>query len=181
MKLLYSIITSLSMLINSCSNAMPAGGKVEENVISSGESIIIKNKNGEISYSYSGETKRRIIVDGNSNEIEMIARSKRFRGKLGLYNPGERWLSSGADDARIVVVEGEMHFDTMKDALAYLKQGSEIMDWQSNDQGYVGGFLKSPERNQINITIYRYYLDGKPITTLPRGGGSVRVSSAAGS
>jgi len=171
----FQIVLFSVIFLASCSTVMSEGGPVQESVIHRNQKAIITNDNGTVEYVYSGETKRRIIIGDGSKELDMIARQKRFRGKLGLYNPGERWFSDGRREARIVVVEGEMHFETMQDALKYLRQGSEFMDWQSNDQGYVGGFSMSPERNQINVTLYRYFINDKPISNLPEGNGSVTI------
>jgi hypothetical protein len=42
-----------------------------------------------------------------------------------------------------------------------LKQGSSVLDRVYTDDGFVVGFARSPERNQVNIEVYQLYLNGK--------------------
>jgi hypothetical protein len=145
-----------------------SSSNVKEAVLNPGESIRFKNQNGGGTITYVSPLKRKFVFDdGTEGTVRMIARKNRFLGKLGIYNPGQRWFYEGWKGARLVVLEAEMHFENLEEAQEYMFQGSKVMDWVHNSDGYVLGFAKSPQRNQINITLYRYMVNNQPLKNIP--------------
>ena len=141
---------------------------VKEAVLNPGESLYFENNNGSGTITYVSPLKRKFTFsDGSEGTISMIARKKRFLGKLGIYNPGERWFYEGWKGKRIVATEAEMHFESIEEAQRFMVEGSKVQDWVYNSSGYVVGFFESPQRNQISITLYRYMVNGQPLKNIP--------------
>lgn len=133
-----------------------------EIVLRPGMQIQFENRNGSGSIEYKNSYQRMLTIGGKKLTITMIARNKRFRGQLGLYNPASRSTLSLEKSPRIVAVESEMHFATEEQAQNFLIEGATVQDWVYNDSGYVIGFFNTSSRNQVNVTLYRYFIDGKP-------------------
>jgi hypothetical protein len=137
-------------------------------VLNPGEKIAFENPNGSGVIKYISARKRFFsFSEGTEGVIKMKVRKKRFRGKLGLYEPASRWFFEAWKGKRVVATEAQMHFDSLEDALKYMHQGSAIQKWVHNEEGYVVGYFESPQRNQISIDLYRYYINGKPALKMP--------------
>lgn len=140
----------------------------QEVVLSDGQWVEFKNANGGGQIRYESPLRRTFrFDDGTSVTLKMVARKRRFLGKLGLYNPGNRWFFEFWKGKRIVAEEAEVHFESLDEARKYLVQGSAVEKWVYNDQGYVVGYFESSHRNQVNITLYRFYVKGEPLLNLP--------------
>lgn len=140
-----------------------------ETVLGVGESLLFKNANGNGTVSYLSLFERKYeLNNGIKRKISMIAQTNRFLGKRGLYEPASRFFYEfWKPNPRMVVSEARIYFDTLETAQKYMHQGSAINDWVYSDEGYVLGYFEIPLRNQVNITLYRYYIDGKPAIKMP--------------
>lgn len=167
------VVVMLSSVACSGENKMP-----EETVLTSGQVVRFHNNVGQGLIEYVSPLKRHYtFTNGPDRVMKLIARKERFQGKLGLYHAGNRWFFEvWKPSDRIVAEEAKLDFDSLADALNFLKQGSSVSQWVWNDNGYVVGYWVSPQRRQVNVSLYRFYLDGEPLTTLPTcDGGSVSV------
>jgi len=81
-------------------------------------------------------------------------------GRLGAYDPATAyfWEIFGT---RIVAEDSQVNFETMEDVEKWLHQGSAVLDWVYTDDGLVVGFVKTSSRNQVNIEVYQFYINGK--------------------
>lgn len=150
-----------------------------EAVLKPGMEIKFRNESGRGSVSYVSPLQRKFTLMGHVEVMRMIARKERFLGQLGLYNPGARGIYSSDRSPRVVAIEAEMHFKSLGEALAFMIEGSAIMKWVYNEDGYVVGFSSSPQRNQVNVTVYRYFINGVPARSMPGfNNGSVIVGKA---
>ncbi len=153
---------------SSCVSNEAMNSEIRETVLKPGETIEFQNPNGSGKIEYISDRKRYFsFSEGTERVVKMKVRKKRFRGKLGLYDPASRWFFESSKGKRIVATEAEMNFESLEEALEYLHQGSAIQKWVYNDEGYVVGYFESPERDQINIDLYRYYINGKPALNMP--------------
>jgi hypothetical protein len=59
-----------------------------------------------------------------------------------------------------------MYFENMEAISNFLFEGSEVMDWVYNSDGYVVGYSQIPTRDQINISLFRLFLCNKPASNL---------------
>jgi hypothetical protein len=140
--------------------------------------LSFNNPNGSGAAKYVSPFKREYTFGRETPQtIELFARPSRFMGTLGIYNPGERWAGSLNANARLVAVESEVHFGSMDELRKFLYEGSAIQKWVYNQEGYVVGYFESPGREQRNLTLYRYFIKGKPARFLPGyDNAKVRVS-----
>lgn len=148
----------------------------KEVVLKPGQSIQFENENGCGFIRYISKKKRRYeitksqcgIAHDLQKTVKMIVRRNRFWGERGLYEPASRWGFEFWAGPRMVVSEAEMYFDSLASALKYMHIGSNVFKWVHNDQGYVVGYSETPRRaNLIDISLYRYYINGKPALNMP--------------
>jgi hypothetical protein len=174
---LYLILMAFSMsLFLSCSsqktmnrNGMQAAIS-HDAVMSAGEEVVFKNPNGSGKIIYVSEFVRRYEMNGNFYNVELVQRAKAFDHRNGIYNPGETWGPINIGDgvpSRFVVDESELRFSTMAECSRFFKEGAAYEKWVSNDQGLVLGFDLSPERDQVNVSLYRCFIAGKRIKGMP--------------
>ncbi|MDD5200724.1 MAG: hypothetical protein PHC88_13085 [Terrimicrobiaceae bacterium] len=153
----------------------------KETVLNPGESISVTNGNGTIVCSYVAPLKRRYDWDNTSRLISLEARDIRWYGALGIYSAGV-WFSAFpkvGKVTRIVAQESALHFDSVNEFLKWQK-GSWI-DLVYNNEGYAGGWCISPGREQLNVDIWRIFINGKAPKGLPGANNSaVRVSKQNG-
>lgn len=137
-------------------------------VMRQGDVIEFSNPNGSGTVSFSAPFLRVYVIDGKSYTVRLEQRPKEFRGQKGIYSPGVRASKSSVDSKRFVVEESTINFDSKQDMLDFLDQGGDYFKWVSNNQGYALGFLRSQDRNQINVSLFRFYLQGKVIREIPQ-------------
>ena len=141
--------------------------KVRESVLGPGLSVEVANKYGSIRINYVSPTKRSYVWDNHSKIVQLIPRTDRWRGALGLYNPADAWSFVTIFLPRLVVQEAEQHFNNIEEAEKFLMQGSNYMDWVYTDDGFVVGYGKTPSRQQVNIDIWQIYINGLKPNKLP--------------
>lgn len=162
------VIAVASILVVTAGAADQRGASEPKQVVLlPGQRVAFENRNGKGELVYKGPLERELVLDGKRYRIPMIARPEPFLGRMGIYNPASRSLFSLNRTPRIVAVESERHFDSLSEARAALVEGSRLEAWVFNSEGYVVGFSATPSRNQINITLYRYFIKGRPARTIP--------------
>ncbi len=125
------------------------------------------NKNGTVIIEYLSPLQRRYKWGSYEETRTLIPRKKRFSGWLGAYDPAsvyfwEFWKPT----PRIVAEDSQLNFKSMKELKARLYQGSAVLDWVYTNNGLVIGFVESPNRDQVNIEVYQYYINGKKPTVI---------------
>lgn len=139
-------------------------------VMSSGQEVVFENPNGAGKIIYISDFVRRYVIDGRSFDVELVQRPREWRHQTGVYNPGESWgplLLNDAKASRFVVEESELRFNTNEECDRFFKEGASYAKWVSGDQGLVLGFASSPGRDQVNVSLYRCFISGKPMKSLP--------------
>jgi hypothetical protein len=121
---------------------------------------------GEISITAGKGLRRTYEWEGAARSVDMWPRSKRWYGSMGLYypGPGNHWPEHNGV-TRGVVEEGQQHFKTEADALAWLNKDTyHPIVW--NNEGLVVGWSKTLPRRQLNVDVWQIYIDGKRPTRL---------------
>jgi hypothetical protein len=127
--------------------------------------IEAENKYGTIRIDAISKLGRRYQWDGFDETRILIPRKERFMGELGAYDPApsptwEFWYQ------RIVARDSILDFSSMEDMKARLNQGRAVMDWVYRDDGLVVGFGRAPDRRQINVDVFQFYINGKKPTVI---------------
>ena len=139
-------------------------------VLSAGQEVIFENPNGSGKIIYLSDFLRRYEISGGSYEVELTQRPEEWRHQKGIYNPGESFGPLRLEDeapSRFVVQESEVRFSTSEECNRFFKEGAAYHKWVSNDQGLVLGFDLSPGRDQVNVSLFRCYIAGKLMKSLP--------------
>jgi hypothetical protein len=125
-----------------------------------GMRIEATNKNGTVVIDYIEPLKRRFRWDDYDEERTLIPRKERWLGELGAYDPASAWIWE-VWKIRIVSSDSQLHFESMEDIEKWLYQGSAVEDWVYTDDGLVVGFSRNPNRNQVGIQVFQFYLNGE--------------------
>jgi hypothetical protein len=121
--------------------------------------IIIRAKKG---------LRRYYSFDGITRYVVMIPRPERWYGSLGLYYPGPgfHWLPSHNGISRGVLEEGQRHFDSMEEAMKWLKEASQWYPTVYRDDGLVVAYGKNLTRKQLNVDVWQVYINGQKPTKM---------------
>jgi len=136
-----------------------------EVVLSPGMSVTATNPNGTITIEADGDASRIFSGAGWKVQSDLIPRTTRWYGSLGLYDPA----SSRSPHGRMLVDEGRLFFSSEADALRYLYVGSTHKKPVFNNRGLVVGYLVEvipggePTRS---VQLWQIYIDGKRPTSL---------------
>jgi hypothetical protein len=132
--------------------------------MSEGQKVTVTNQYGTITITAGKWLERYYTWDGETRDVIMLPRYERWYGSMGLYfpGPGEHWKSNHGI-TRGVLGEGQMHFDTQEEALAWLKLGYN-QDCVYTSDGLVVCFSKTPERKQLNVELWQIYIGGKVLS-----------------
>ena len=123
--------------------------------------------------------RRSYTWDGATRSVEMIPRTERWYGSLGIYypGPGEHWFPHEGI-TRAVVEEGQQHFRSTQEAIAWLRART-WMPFVSTSDGLVVGWMKVPERKQLSVEVWQLYIAGSKPAHFPKASdGAVRLDSA---
>lgn len=140
-------------------------------VLRRGDEVEFKNPNGKGSIAFVSDFERRIRIDGAIYHVTLSQRSKEFRHQQGLYNPGypsARPQEITMQPHRVVMEESELNFDSKEECEAFFKEGANYLKWVGNNDGIALGFMTTPARDQINLSLYRTYINGNLMTTIPK-------------
>jgi hypothetical protein len=151
-----------------------------ELVLMPGTSITAELPIGSITINADDPLKRTYTWEGASRSVRLWPRPERWYGNLGAYypGPGEHWREHHGI-TRGVLQEGQQHFQTIEEALTWIRQ-----PWQSKcsvyrDDGLFVLFDKTPERKQINVDLIQILVGGHKPTSLPGSQNEkIRISGA---
>jgi len=173
-------ITSCSNMVNS-----PDSNRLAKDaVLGPGEWVEFKNPNGSGTATYVSEFARQYDVFEESHKVKLVQRPEKFRHQAGLYNPGSSYSIGAPRQVRFVVQESTAHFEKPEEVEIFLREGSRNNKWVSNGDGYVLGYSNSPSRGQVNLNLFRFYLNGKLLRSIPkqhRYPGFVRIHKVSSS
>jgi hypothetical protein len=158
-KIIQCVTVSLSfILIGGCNGSVPARNEI---VMSEGQKVTATNQYGTITITAGKGLKRYYTWDGETRDVIMWPREDRWLGSMGIYypGPGYHWKSNHGI-ARGCLNEGQMHFDTQEEALAWLKEPYNQYSTYTSD-GLVVCFSKTPGRKQLNVDLWQIYIGGK--------------------
>ena len=130
---------------------------------------------GKISIKSGRGLKRYYSWDGATRSVVMWPRTDRWYGSLGLYYPGPgfHWMGLNVIK-RGVVAEGQQHFDTIKEAVAWLHSKSNS-DCVYRDDGLTVCFSKNIARHQLNVHVWQIFIEGKTPSDFQERGGAVLI------
>jgi hypothetical protein len=146
------------------------GSPVRDTVMSAGQVVVFQNPNGAGKIAYVSDFTRRYEINGGSYDVRLVQREKVFEHRNGIYNPGETWGPLPLKDAtssRFVVEESIVRFNTNEECERFFKEGAAYEKWVGGDSGLVLGFLLSPGRDQMNVSLYRCYIAGRLMRQMP--------------
>ena len=161
-KIIRCVTVNLSfILIGGCNGPVPASNEI---VMSEGQKVTATNQYGTMTITAGKWLERYYTWDGETRHVIMEPRNPRWYGSMGIYypGPGEHWKSNHGI-TRGVLEEGQMHFDTQEQALAWLKLGYN-QDCVYTSDGLVVCFSKTPERKQLNVELWQIYIGGKVLS-----------------
>jgi hypothetical protein len=97
----------------------------------------------------------------------MDPRGERWYGSLGLYypGPGDHWKEHNGI-TRGVVEEGQQHFKSIKEAMAWIEK-RKYMPFVYRNDGLMVGWSKTPERRQLTVEVWQILINGKKPMALP--------------
>lgn len=115
--------------------------------------------------------KRNYSWDGATRSVVMWPRTDRWYGSFGLYYPGPgfHWIGHNGIK-RGVLEEGQQHFDTINEAMAWLHSRSHS-DCVYRDDGLTICFSKNLARHQLNVDVWQIFIEGKTISDFQECGG----------
>lgn len=171
LRLLFALVTVIPMACTP--SGLPlnsAETNISQSLLKPGEELIFRNRNGSVVVRWKDEFARTYIVDGVAYTVRLIGRPKEFRGQNGIYSPAAAYSKS--DDRRhphrrLVVEESKIDFENVSLMEAFLKEGRDYYAWVANTDGYVAGFTENPQRDQINVSLFRFSIKGKPVRKIP--------------
>lgn len=141
---------------------------VKETVLKVGKNISFPTKTGNVTISAMSGNVRELQWDGIVRKIECVPRPKRWYGKLGIYNTNER-IKSHNGISRVLYEEAVRAFDSKSAALDWLRQPFNSNYLRYNKTGLAIGWLITPEREQLSISVLQIVVRGKIPSDLPGG------------
>lgn len=151
-------------LINNRIEGDPVIPTSNEVVMPPNSTLKLSNANGSIEIKSGEGLKRYYSWDGATRSIVMWPRTSRWYGSFGLYfpGPGYHWLNHNGIK-RAVVEEGQQHFNTIDEALAWLHLPYHS-DCTYRDDGLVVCYSKDINRSQLSVDVWQIYVGGKTLS-----------------
>jgi len=143
-----------------------------ELVMSKGMRILAKTPIGEIQIAAADGLERTYSWEGASRSATLWPRrEKRWFGSYGAYfpGPGFHWQDHNGI-RRGVLEEGQQHFDTLDQSIAWLRLPYHSDCVYRND-GLVVCFSKNLSREQINVEVWQIYIGGTVPSKYQEGAG----------
>ena len=132
----------------------------------SGMRITAITSEGTILISAGDDYVRTYVWDGVSRSIKMTPRKKRWYGSLGLKYPGYDTWEEHNGITRGVFDEGQMHFDSVEEALGWIHARTWMPHVYRND-GVVVGWRNNPqESSALRVDVWQIYIRGKKPSSL---------------
>lgn len=156
------ILTGLTALLCSCVSPTV---EVAEPVMAAGSTIRVGNSQGAILIKAEEGFKRSYSTSNLNKTFQLFGRDKRWHGSLGLYRPfGDR-------DLHAVLEEGQQHFNTTEEALAWLDRRRTWNDIRWTRDGLAVGWREQarPEDGfiMLSVEVWQIYIGGRKPKFLP--------------
>ena len=164
--------TLLLFLLTGAFPSVPASEpQSNELVISNGIEIRAKTTNGEIQVKAGKGLIRNYTWEGATRTADLWPRKSRWYGSYGAYfpGPGLHWKEHKGIK-RGVVEEGQQNFNTLEEAIAWLKL-PYYSDCVYRDDGLVVCFSKNTRRYQINVSVWQIFIEGSKPYIPPESAG----------
>ena len=152
-----------------------------EIVMTKGMEITTETQTGIMKILAGDGFERRFSWDSCERTVILEPRDKRWLGDFGIYHGGFSipevgyWTWKECDGiARPVVTEGQQHFKSEDQALAWISSQKWIMPVYTSD-GLVVGWRKVPERKQLSVNITQIYINGSKPSKL-KGSDDSKIS-----
>ena len=165
-------------LIDNWRKGDPPIPAINEIVMPANATIEATTPEGRITIKSGKGLKRYYSWDDVTRSVVMWPRTDRWYGSLGMYYPGPgfHWIGHRGIK-RGVVDEGQQHFDTIKEAEAWLHSTSHS-DCVYRDDGLTVCYSKNLSRHQLNVDVWQIFVEGKtPSNFQERGGDRIWVNS----
>jgi hypothetical protein len=151
-----------------------------EIVMSPGTSITATTATGTMTVKAGQALERSYTWEGATRSVRMDRRTKPWYGSYGIYfpGPGEHWQDHNGI-TRGVLEEGQQHFDTLDEAMQWLRSRN-YMPYVWTDDGLVVGWMKVPVRKQLTVEVWQVYVNGKKPERMPESqDDKISITSAA--
>ena len=138
----------------------PSKKVISESAMEEGMAITIQADWATIEIAAVGKNKRDYTWDGQTVSVNFIPRQKRWNGSLGLLDDNQvRPPHKGV--VHMVVEEGQQHFQTIDDAMLWLKSFSEKPIYR-DDGLVVLARITGSNSNKMFVSIYvmQIYIEG---------------------
>lgn len=141
----------------------------EENevVLSAGMSITATTSTGTITITAGPGLERYFTWEGATRCVIMWPRTVGGGWGDGVYypGPGNHWEEHNGI-RRAVVIEDRLHFDSMEEAVEWLRAYDD-MPQVYRDDGLFVGWEKTLSRSQLGVYVWQIYIEGEKPTELP--------------
>ena len=134
-----------------------------------GDSITAQTPSGTVTITANDKLTRTYMWEGASRSARLGPRTERWFGNLGAYypGPGKHWREHHGI-TRGVLQEDRQDFDSVEDALAWIRKPWHRQRSVYRDDGLFVLFAKVSERLQINVDVIQILIAGHKPTTLPK-------------
>ncbi len=153
-----------------CANGRDKTLSGNEVVLFDGDSIKANTSNGIITIAAGKGLKRYYTWGGKTRSVNMIPRTKRWYGSMGLYYPGDgnHWKEHNRI-TRGVLEEGQQHFNSLAEATKWLKQFDDIV---YNDNGLAVRYSQSIKPtlgpgSTLFVSVWQIYINGVKPSGIP--------------
>lgn len=127
-----------------------------------GDSITAQTPSGTVTITANDVLTRTYMWVGASRSARLGPRPERWYGNLGAYypGPGDHWREH-IGITRGVLQEGQQDFDSIEDALAWIRKPWHQQRSVYRDDGLFVLFAKVPERRQFNVDVIQILIAGQ--------------------
>jgi hypothetical protein len=152
-----------------------------ETVMTPGMRVTATNRNGSVTMVAGEGTQRRYIGRDFDRTLSLIARTERWNGSLGLYDPAD----SSSPYGRLLAEEGRIHCSSVSEALRWLYVGSALNHPVYTNSGLVFCYSVARPPNAAgaptrSVALWQLYIEGRRPRHLP-GANDHAIQVAGGS
>jgi hypothetical protein len=153
----------LTALYENWKRGDPATPSLNETVMPPNSSIAATTETGTIIIKSGNGLKRYYTWDGITRYIVMWPRYERWYGSMGIYypGPGSHWLPKHKGISRGVLEEGQQHFNTIEDAMNWIKLQKSHNPVVYRDDGLFVEYGKKLDREQLDVDVWQLFINGK--------------------
>jgi hypothetical protein len=127
--------------------------------------IEAKTHFGDIKIEANNKLTRTYSWNSVQKQFSLGARWQRWHGSKGIIRP------SGDKDMHAVLEEGQQHFYSVEEALAWLAWQMERMKWVYTSDGLVVGWYEAKDKKSrdtaLLVEVWQIYIQGKKPESLP--------------